>query len=73
VRGERPRQLMEAEAGSGIAMMIFLMVAAQTLMVGGVAVGGWKLADGRASRRAKGAAPSKRDRPRRTPSARPAA
>ena len=44
VRAERLHQLMEEESGSAVALMIALMVVAQTLMVGGIVVGGWKLA-----------------------------
>jgi hypothetical protein len=44
VRKERLRQLMEEESGSSVVLMVALMVIAQTLMVGGVLAGGWKLA-----------------------------
>ena len=44
VRAERLRQLMEEESGSAVALMVVLMVLAQTLLVGGLLVGGWKLA-----------------------------
>jgi hypothetical protein len=43
VRAERLRQLMEEDSGSAVALMVLLMVLAQTLMVGGLVVGGWKL------------------------------
>lgn len=43
VRAERLRQLMEEESGSAVALLVALMVAAQTLMIGGIVVGGWKL------------------------------
>jgi hypothetical protein len=43
VRAERLHQLMDEESGGAVALMIALMVAAQTLMVGGIVVGGWKL------------------------------
>jgi hypothetical protein len=43
-RRERLRLLMEEESGASVAMMVVLMLAAQTLMVGGVAIAGWKLA-----------------------------
>jgi hypothetical protein len=59
---------MEEESGASIAMMVALMIAAQTLMVGGVAIGGWKLAladdapaaPPPAERRARRAVPRKR-------------
>jgi hypothetical protein len=43
VRAERLRQLMEEDSGSAVALMVLLMVVAQTLMVGGLVIGGWKL------------------------------
>jgi hypothetical protein len=44
VRAERLRQLLEEDSGSAVALMVLLMVVAQTLMVGGLVIGGWKLA-----------------------------
>jgi len=43
-RRERLRLLLEEESGVSVAAMVALMLAAQTLMVGGVAIAGWKLA-----------------------------
>ena len=59
-RAERLRQRMEEESGSAVALMVALMVIAQTLLVGGLVVGGWKLTD-----RAPGAKAARPPRARR--------